>query len=564
VAPTADQLDPANDPIGEKKMKWQLEMKQYVSAVQAAVDKKPMLFATLISQISSASEERVKAHPDYVTKANVNGDKDLVELAIIIRDIHNGCLSMNASDRRRKAKEYYHGLIQIDNQPLLVFKDKVQAARTSMAAAKCIEAQASEEEFADDFIHKVNQKYYGSVVATLDRNRILGIGGFPKTVDEAYTLLTEWHHEPRVSYNTSLPSDTVFKADMRIEERKPSSKRDKKSEGDKGVKSNTECNNCGKKGHIAKDCWSGKECNNCGKKGHLAKDCWGPGGAKEGQKPSWKKGNEEVHFTDLDFECYSADCAIIENCDIFYNGNDNDVIADEDFMVYIDNCATNNLIRNRHLVTNIQKGPEVRIHPITSGTKSIMMGNLWGNLPHIGKVHYNPRGRGNILSEGRLKQHGSKIIRDDSTTDKIIVKTPSGAEFIFIRPANETRWFCDFSKRESMFVATVEQNMMKYSKREVERAKLAREMQEALGFPTAKVMVDMVKGHINNCPITAMDIARADDIWGRHIAEIKGKTTQRSSGPPVEEEFNPRRLNPEVQELLVDYFGSVEIGAYFR
>ena len=235
-------------------MKWQLKKKQYVSAVKAAVDKKPMMFATLISQISSASEERVKAHPDYATKANVNGDKDPVELAIMIRDIHNGCLSMNTSDRRRKAKEYYHGLIQIDNQPLLIFKDKVQAARTSMAAANCIEAQASEEEFADDFIHKVNQKYYGSVVATLDRNRLLGIGGFPKTVDEAYTLLTEWHHEPRVNYNTSLPSDTVFKADMRIEERKPSSKRDKKSEGDKGIKFNTECNNCGKKGHITKDC----------------------------------------------------------------------------------------------------------------------------------------------------------------------------------------------------------------------------------------------------------------------------------------------------------------------
>ena len=61
------------------------------------------------------------------------------------------------------------------------------------------------------------------------------------------------------------------------------------------------------------------------------------------------------------------------------------------------------------------------------------------NLPHIGKVYYNLRGKGNILSERWLKQHGSKIIRDESTTDKIIVKTPSGAEFIFIRPGNETR-----------------------------------------------------------------------------------------------------------------------------
>ena len=104
------------------------------------------------------------------------------------------------------------------------------------------------------------------------------------------------------------------------------------------------------------------------------------------------------------------------------------------------------------------------------------------------------------------------------------MKTPSGAEFIFIRPGNETRWFCDFSKRESMFVATVEQNMMKYSKREVERAKRAREMQETLGFPTAKVMIDMVKGHINT-----MDIARADDIWA--VTLLRSKVRRHREAP---------------------------------
>ena len=89
-------------------------------------------------------------------------------------------------------------------------------------------------------------------------------------------------------------------------------------------------------------------------------------------------------------------------------------------------------------------------------------------------------------------------------------------------------------------MTTVEANMRKYTKREVEKAREARDLQEKMNFPGQNVMIEMVKRHMDNTPVTTQDIVRADDIWGPNAAALKGKTTQRKSGYPPEEEFLPR------------------------
>ena len=61
-----------------------------------------------------------------------------------------------------------------------------------MANAGCHEGKMTDEERADDFLHKVHPQYYGEVVASLDQNRLLGLGGYPQTVEEAYTILSQW------------------------------------------------------------------------------------------------------------------------------------------------------------------------------------------------------------------------------------------------------------------------------------------------------------------------------------------------------------------------------------
>jgi hypothetical protein len=100
-------------------------------------------------------------------------------------------------------------------------------------------------------------KHYGNAVGMLDQNRQLGLTGYPKTVAEAYTLLSQWAHEP-VVYRPVMCQDTVFSSDMRYYN---------------GHKQDKE-----RKVHDL-------ECYYCGKKGLMAKECWAPGGGYEGQKP---------------------------------------------------------------------------------------------------------------------------------------------------------------------------------------------------------------------------------------------------------------------------------------
>ena len=169
------------------------------------------------------------------------------------------------------------------------------------------------------------------------------------------------------------------------------------------------------------------ECYNCGKRGHMAKDCWADGGGKEGQKPQRKseqkpkskkkdkakaedvKSSDVAYETDYIDDVYCCDFKSTENvndtiiiytddCDIeicsnhmiVNNAGDNAMCsvgnnkifrAENDYKVFLDSCATGMVIRNKNLVADIRKGAEVRMHPITDGAKSVMVGNLWGRRP---------------------------------------------------------------------------------------------------------------------------------------------------------------------------------------
>jgi hypothetical protein len=59
-------------------------------------------------------------------------------------------------------------------------------------------------------------KYTRNVDAKLVQNRQLRLTGYPKTVAEAYTLLSQWPHEP-VVYRPVMSQDTVFSSNMRYD-----------------------------------------------------------------------------------------------------------------------------------------------------------------------------------------------------------------------------------------------------------------------------------------------------------------------------------------------------------
>jgi hypothetical protein len=75
-------------------------------------------------------------------------------------------------------------------------------------------------------------------------------------------------------------------------------------------------------------------------------------------------------------------------------------------------------------------------------------------------------------------------------------------------------------------IASVSDNIRKYTKRELKMAELARDYQRKLGYASSGQLVKLIsQGKIHNINITPQDVARATDIWGPDLGSLKGKTT---------------------------------------
>ena len=100
-------------------------------------------------------------------------------------------------------------------------------------------------------------------------------------------------------------------------------------------------------------------------------------------------------------------------------------------------------------------------------------------------------------------------------------------------------------------IQTVAQRERIYTARELEQAKLARELSKYTGYPSPAALIKLINsGSIINCPVTAHDVIRAADIYGPELGSLRGKTHQRS-GMSYRPESLPRVV-PAEQVLNVD------------
>jgi hypothetical protein len=89
-----------------------------------------------------------------------------------------------------------------------------------------------------------------------------------------------------------------------------------------------------------------------------------------------------------------------------------------------------------------------------------------------------------------------------------------------------------------------------YSKQEVARADLSREIARRLGYESDSGLARAVRdSSIHNLPITLTDITIAQDIYGTNIASLKGKSTKNRSINLPENRVN--RHEEKLQTLIL-------------
>jgi hypothetical protein len=81
-----------------------------------------------------------------------------------------------------------------------------------------------------------------------------------------------------------------------------------------------------------------------------------------------------------------------------------------------------------------------------------------------------------------------------------------------------------------IMVNTVKENKNKYSARDIQRAKLAKKVQDMIRRPsTQQYMSIIVNNLLPNCNVTANDIKMAEDIFEPNLGSLKGKMTRRKT-----------------------------------
>jgi hypothetical protein len=101
------------------------------------------------------------------------------------------------------------------------------------------------------------------------------------------------------------------------------------------------------------------------------------------------------------------------------------------------------------------------------------------------------------------------------------------------------------------FIATVKGNEARFDRREVVRAKKAREVQEILGFPSTPDLVAAVRhGIILDMDVTTQDIARSEAIYGPSVSAIMGRATDHKARSIIQvngvKEVSPQTMYSDV------------------
>jgi hypothetical protein len=84
-------------------------------------------------------------------------------------------------------------------------------------------------------------------------------------------------------------------------------------------------------------------------------------------------------------------------------------------------------------------------------------------------------------------------------------------------------------KSHQVFVETVDNNLSKFTKRQVHMAEEAKKLYSKLGRPSLKDFIQLIRTNgVKNCPISVEDINRAITIWGQDLGSVIGKTIRKT------------------------------------
>ena len=149
-------------------------------------------------------------------------------------------------------------------------------------------------------------------------------------------------------------------------------------------------------------------------------------------------------------------------------------------------------------------------------------------IPGIDKGYFNRSAVANIISWSLCVKNGMNpdYFREFET---FVLYSDNDHGWMFARNSDGlySCWTTDMSpvvlpdhfrmNQKQVLVTTLEQNMAKYTKREVKGAQLAKQFRERFGMMSSGDAFDMIhNGMVQECPLTNHDVYRESVIWTKY------------------------------------------------
>jgi hypothetical protein len=203
-------------------------------------------------------------------------------------------------------------------------------------------------------------------------------------------------------------------------------------------------------------------------------------------------------------------------------------------VVLLDSQSTIDLVCNRTLVTEVFASNKTMRLKSNGGTMTVrQQATIRG---YEQKVWYSERAITNILALSNvIKQY--RVTYDSDEQMFIVHRQPHGLPNMKFRMHHSGLHYYDPRDGEFTFVNTVSENMEGFTKRQIQRAGVARTLYATLSYPSWKDFTWIIRSNqIKDCPVTVADVEAAFKIWGKNVAALKGKTV-RSKSIPVATDF---------------------------
>lgn len=547
--PTDDEIDAVNDPHGWINKNYEDQCKLRNRELMELRQKKFPFFNDFMDHMSVESVAKLEADADF---AEVRNDSDIRALWIIAAEVHQSGSNGGSKDERAvdALKAYY--LNEQGKTDLDAYKKSTDAKLACIRAIDedCVPSDARQSIL---FFKNLDSGRYGNIQSTAKQLSLLGDEkAYMKSLTEAYAVALNSEVINNKGKFVAAEGEYGICAAVSVNNHHGGGRgrggRDGGGRGGRGGRGGADGRGKKADGHTKAELAAAvavvaaasaapakKEmlCDLCAKPGHWCRDC-----------PDLHKAKKAIVATATSSEGPVRPSRLLVATAIVVKVNLAGITeAITSTHVMEDTGASHGVFHNRDLLTNIRR---IEQHAEIRGMGGAsLFTNEVGDFEDLATVYIADGAIVNVLSHSDMHDNGMKI-------------TLSNDAFTVINPRSNPQRGLVFGRVGGLYavnmqsnfagVTTVAERALKYQKRDIKQAELAREVSKRLGFPSDADMAIIAGGggSVANVPISAKDIKRAADIWGQDVNTLKGKMRQsKSKHVTFEDQLEPEDRNSD-------------------